>query len=158
LRDLTNNAVVAAIVSAIASGVIAFLVAHYQAADAVQQTHQAQQVQALVGLRADASATYQDAVKVYAFQVTCSDTSVPWGNCAHRAPALPALTAAIANMDADQYSVQDRGVVRLASQFENSVLAVVDAHTAIEGEGNRMKIVEAWVLLNSRLGKLIGGE
>jgi hypothetical protein len=43
-RELTNNALIGGVVSAAVAGIIAFIVAHFQANDAVDQARQAQQV------------------------------------------------------------------------------------------------------------------
>lgn len=163
-RDFfTSSTLGIAIISAVVSGVISFLVAHYQSQDSARQATATQQVQEVIQLEADVKAYYSDVVDISNAYVNC--TRVP--RASRSAACIPAnlnnledpLIKAQANIDADLPSISDDQVRGAAYRFEMAVLK--QANAILSNKANDSDWIDVFSQYESileRCGQLIQGQ
>ena len=105
---LTNNAVVAAVVSAIVAGVISFAVAHYQAQDADRQAVASQQVAIASEVESEATRFSQDVNSAFQWHVVCY--KIPASACIEKKPDINAIFADEQQLDVALDNISDHDV------------------------------------------------
>jgi len=156
-RGLTNNALVAGVVSAVVAGVISLLVTHFQDRSAESQAHSAQQASAAEQLEAAASSLYSATQNVYNFQRGCVSPNVTWKLCAAQAPYMSSFSAAFTAFGPAVANEGDPQAGRLANQFSTEAAATVGAADAAHGEQSWNNFLNTYVDLIARCGQLIRG-
>jgi hypothetical protein len=160
---LTNNALVAGVVSAFVAGIISLvvslLVTHFQDQSAASQARSAQQALAAEQLEAAASNLYSTTQNVYNFQLKCVGTNETWTACASLAPDLRSYSAALTTFAAIVANVGDPAAAELANQFsKESTGSTVAAPSAAKGERMWNALVTTYVDLIARCGQLIRAQ
>jgi hypothetical protein len=105
---LTNNAVVAGVVSAIVAGVISFAVAHYQAQDADRQAVASQQVAIASEVESEATRFSQDINSAFQWHVICY--KIPASACTEKKPDINAVFADEQQLDVALDNISDHDV------------------------------------------------
>jgi hypothetical protein len=126
-RDfLTNNAVIAGIVSAVVAGGISFGVAHYQSQDSARQAQGALQTQQAQKLEGVTLAVYHSLNNVYNFQLKCFDGDMTWRQCASASPDFNSFSTDLTALGADGLNITDKTASGLATSAASSYVCPVD--------------------------------
>jgi hypothetical protein len=134
-RDfLTNNAVVAGVVSAIVAGVISFLVAHYQTQDAdrqaVSQASANQQV--VVAGQVETAATKFDEDVYAAFNWNASCFKVAASKCLAEKPDMNAIFADMQTLNNLLNNISSQAVSATVLDLEADVQPVVTPQSSLD--------------------------
>ena len=159
---LTNNALVAGVVSAAVAGIISLvvslLVTHFQDQSAASQAHSAQQASAAEQLEAAAASVYSATQNVYNFQRECVSPNETWKLCGAQAPSLTSYSAALTAFAPAVANVGDPQADQLANQFSTEATGTVGAADAAHGEQMWNNFLNTYVDLIARCGQLIRGQ
>jgi hypothetical protein len=162
-RDFfTTSALGIAIVSAVVSGVISFLVAHYQSQGSARQATATQQVQEVIQLEADIKTLYLAAIELDTAYDNCIRIPKASRSAACSAANIDNLENPLikdqANVDADLPGISDDQVRGEAFRFETTMLKVANA---ILSNDNNLDWIDAFSQYESiltRCGQLIQGQ
>jgi type II secretory pathway pseudopilin PulG len=158
-RDfLTNNAVVASVVSAIVAGVISYLVANYQGQDAARQAQDALQTQQAQQIEAAATALYHSTNDVYNYQLKCAGANLGRRQCAAMSPDIDTFAGDTTSLGADIFNVTDRKAGQLATNFNLMATKVINDVSAADAKSDWYKMLDMYLDLQSRCGQLIKGQ
>lgn len=157
-REITNNALVAGVVSAIVAGIIAFLVAHFQEQDAASQAHAVQEAQAAGQLETAANALYQSSTSVYNFQLKCSNGSETRKECAALAPSLNVFSADMTTFDADGLNIADKKAAGLAQEFAKGATDTIATPSTTQAKKLWSNMLTLYLELIGRCAQLIQGS
>lgn len=160
-RALTNNALVAGIVSAIVAGAISFLVVHYQNQDAAAQQRGAEQVAATVQFENSAAALFETATTVFETRRACLNGVTQVCLSGQQDPLIAASTTTLESDDdafyADLANITDPEAIRLAQQLDYLIHnALAEVGTA-QGGIFYHDMESAYGELIARCGQLIQG-
>ena len=150
---LTNNAVVAGVVSAIVAGAISFAVAHYQTQDAARQALAGQQASAAVQLQTAANVYYQATFTVWG---NCQQN--PEGSCTDGTVSGTPFAIAQAAFNADRTNISDPRTSALAAQLVNLVGTAIDLSGDAHPGMYITQVVTVYQELINRCGQLIQGQ
>jgi len=162
LGDVTGNALVSGVVSAIVAGLISFFIAHYQTQDADRQANAAQQASAVVQLESAATTFYQQATALGTSQLLC-----PNANGAANCPAASYNSTNFEEdqetFNADRLNVSDPAASKLAdnlNNFANQLMSYSRKNTLRDRTAATKlnnEIVDAYFQLIDRCGRLVQG-
>jgi len=159
---LTNNALVAGVVSAAVAGIISLvvslLVTHFQDQSAAGQARSTQQALAAEQLEATAGNLYSTTQNVYNFQLKCARTNETWKTCASVAPGITSNSAALTTFGAAMANIGDPAAAELANQFSKESTGTIIGPSAAQGERMWNALVTTYVDLIARCGQLIRGQ
>lgn len=151
-RALSNNALVAGVISAIVAGVISYGVARYQVDDAARQAIASQQVTELVQLEQTSQTLYEETNGLYVFEPKCNTyialANSDWDHCVARYPYYYNIGDGWATIDAEASDITDTDIDKLAKQFSSDSLMV-------EAERDLKTRYKDWISMLSAYGKLI---
>jgi hypothetical protein len=158
-RRWSNNALVAAVVGAMAgaivAGIISLLVTHYQDQSTASQARSGQQAQAAEQLETAANTLYQSTTSIRIFQQRCSGTRTTWSQCRTEAlEVYPGYSPDLTTFAADSANVADSTAGELATQFRAESVGVVTATSAAQSGQMWNELVTTFPELTARCGKL----
>lgn len=166
---LSSNAVIAALVGALAAGIAGYLIANHQDQDAASQARASQQAQtadqraarqaqAATQLRTEAEALYASATAVYSFQRGCAKGKATWQDCASIAPSRSEYVRDANAFISDIYSITDQPAINLATQFSSEAADAIIAETPAAGKGHWSAMLNAYLELLARCAHLANGQ
>lgn len=159
---LTNNALVAGVVSAAVAGIISLvvslLVTHFQDQSAASQARSTQQALAAGQLEAAAGNLYSTTQNVYNFQLKCVGMYETWKVCASVAPGITNFSAAVTTFGPAMANIGDPAAAELANQFSKESTGTVTGPSAAQGKTMWNALVTTYVDLTARCGQLIRGQ
>jgi hypothetical protein len=151
-RALSNNAVVAGVISAIVAGVISLLITHYQDQDAAAQQHSSEQTSTVLQLETAATAFFQGTTNLVADCMTTDPNLCPDG--AYDAPYVTYT----ATFNTDRANVPDPLADNLATQMENDANSYIDGIGTPANGDYGVAMFTAYQQLIARCGQLIQGQ
>jgi hypothetical protein len=158
-RDLlTNNAVVAGIVSAIVAGTISFLVAYYQSHDAAKQAVVGQQAQVASQMETAAAAFYDTIMNDYNFWINCHTGDNLWPPACPQPPGFNDITAERAKLAAAEFNTSDQNSIVLAVNFESTGFQILNADSRQAAQKQISSFSVEYENLLTRCGQIIQGQ
>jgi hypothetical protein len=148
-RALSNNALVAGVISAIVAGVISLLITHYQDQDAAAQVRGTEQTAAALQLETAATNLERATMNLLG---SCSTDP---GLCAD--PPSSYFTEQ-ATFDTERANVVDPAAGNLAAQLENDADDAITLNDTTGDGINVTGMVTAYQQLITRCGQLIQGQ
>jgi len=157
---LTNNAVVAGVVSAIVAGAISFAIAHYQSQDSARQAIASQQTQDVTQLEADVRTFDQLSTRTFVQRRKCASLAIVTPECKAAGTTnildSPLISPEMA-LGADLANISDTVVSNDTNSFEYYALEALANASTDQGFIALKSMNDAYSKVIARCGQLIKG-